>query len=77
MKVKVDQRRMNRIQYTGTNFAAVKEFCGDKILAPYECMGFSMLSLMTDDGLETVHEGDFSVQEAPGRFRVERWNAYN
>ncbi|MBQ9450832.1 MAG: hypothetical protein IJU34_05905 [Bacteroidales bacterium] len=63
---------MKRIQYTGTNFTAVKQFCGDKILAPYDCMGFSMLSLMTDEGLETVHEGDYIVQDTPGRFRVEK-----
>ncbi len=63
---------MKRIQYTGTNFAAVKQFCGDKILAPYDCMGFSMLSLMTDEGLETVHEGDYIVQDTSGRFRVEK-----
>ncbi|MBR4586363.1 MAG: hypothetical protein IKO29_06470 [Bacteroidales bacterium] len=65
---------MDKIQYTGTNFPEVKRFCGDKILAPYDCMGFSMLSLLTDDGLETVHEGDFVVEEAPGRFRVEPWS---
>ena len=65
---------MEKVQYTGSNFAEVKRFCGDSILAPYDCMGFSMLSLLTDTGFETVHEGDFVVQEAPGRFRVEKWS---
>lgn len=64
---------MTRIQYTGNNFEEVQQFCGDRILAPYDCMGFSMLSLLTDDGFETVHEGDFIVKEPPGRFRVEKW----
>ena len=36
-----------RIQYTGTNYEALKALLGDRLLAPYFCMGFSMLSLMT------------------------------
>lgn len=63
---------MQRIQYTGTNYEEVKRLCGDKILAPYFCMGFSMLSLETEDGWITVNEGDFIVQDDNGRFLVEK-----
>ena len=62
---------MRRILYTGTNYQEIKDFCGDKILAPYFCMGFSMLSLMTDDGFVSVQEGDTIVQHPDGTFSVE------
>ncbi len=62
---------MKRIQYTGTNYQEVKDFCGDKILAPYFCMGFSMLSLVTEDGFVSVQEGDTIVQAPDGTFSVE------
>ena len=62
---------MKRIQYTGHNYQEIKDFCGDKILAPYFCMGFSMLSLMTDDGFVSVQEGDTIVQAPDGTFSVE------
>jgi hypothetical protein len=62
---------MTRIQYTGTNYNEVKSLLGDKVLAPYFCMGFSMLSILTDDGFETVHEGDTVVMEDDGRVWVE------
>ena len=64
---------MNILQYTGTNFAEVKAFCGDAVLAPYVCMGFSMLSLMTADGFATVHEGDYIVKDDSGEFKVKKW----
>ena len=63
---------MKRIQYTGTNYQEVKDFCGDKILAPYFCMGFSILSLMTSEGFVSVQEGDTIVQAPDGTFSVER-----
>ena len=63
---------MTRIQYTGTNYDEVKRFCGDKVMAPYFCMGFSMLSLETVDGWVTVNEGDTIVRDDFGRFSVER-----
>ena len=50
---------MTRIQYTGTNFDELKALLGDKLLAPYFCMGITMLSVLTDDGFLTVQEGDF------------------
>ena len=62
---------MKRIQYTGNNYQEIKDFCGDKILAPYFCMGFSMLSLMTDNGFVSVQEGDTIVQAPDGTFSVE------
>ena len=62
---------MRKVQYTGNNFDEIKELCGDKILAPYFCMGFSMLSLMTDDGFVTVNEGDTVVLDDSGKFTVE------
>ena len=62
---------MQRLQYTGNNFEEVKQLCGDKILAPYFCMGFSMLSLMTDEGFVSVNEGDYIVLDDSGKFSVE------
>ena len=62
---------MKRLQYTGLNYEEVKQMCGDKILAPYFCMGFSMLSLMTEDGFVSVNEGDYIVQDEKGRLSVE------
>ncbi len=62
---------MEKILYTGLNFPQVKEFCGDKVLAPYICMGFSMLSLFTDDGFVSVNEGDTIVRDEKGVFWVE------
>ena len=62
---------MKRILYTGNNYQEIKDFCGDKILAPYFCMGFSMLSLMTEDGFVSVLEGDTIVQAPDGTFSVE------
>jgi hypothetical protein len=50
---------MTRIQYTGTNFDELKALLGDKLLAPYFCMGITMLSVLTDDGFLTVQEGDY------------------
>jgi hypothetical protein len=50
---------MTRIQYTGTNFDELKSLLGDKLLAPYFCMGITMLSVLTDDGFLTVQEGDY------------------
>ena len=63
---------MNRVQYTGTNYDEVKALCGDKLLSPYFCMGFTMLSLMTEEGFVTVHEGDSVVQDEDGRFSVSK-----
>lgn len=59
---------MTRIQYTGTNYDEVKRFCGDKVMAPYFCMGFSMLSLETPEGWVTVNEGDFIVMDEQGSY---------
>lgn len=59
-----------KVKYTGTNYEEVKELCGDKVLAPYFCMGFSMLSLLTEDGFVTVNEGDTIILEDDGSFRV-------
>lgn len=61
---------MNAIQYTGTNYKQVKEFAGDKILAPYFCMGFSMLSLLTKEGFITVNEGDWIIQGEDREFYI-------
>ena len=63
---------MEKVIYTGMNFAEVKRLCGDKVLAPYFCMGFSMLSLDTGEGFETVNEGDAVVLEDDGTLRIER-----
>ncbi|MBR3745015.1 MAG: hypothetical protein IKN31_07960 [Bacteroidales bacterium] len=57
---------MQCIQYTGNNYDEIKRFCGDKVLAPYFCMGFSMLSLETAEGWVSVNEGDFIVKDSSG-----------
>ena len=63
---------MLTLQNTGTNYDEVKQLCGDKVLAPYFCMGFSMLSVDTGEGFESVNEGDVIVLEDDGRLRVEK-----
>ena len=50
---------MTRIQYTGSNYDELKSLLGDKLLAPYFCMGITMLSVLTDDGFISVQEGDY------------------
>ena len=62
---------VEKIQYTGLNYPQVQQFCGDQILAPYICMGFSMLSLLTPDGFVTVNEGDTICKDMDGNFWVE------
>ena len=63
---------MDRIQYTGLNYQAVREFTGGRVMAPYECMGFSMLSLIIEDGTTvTVNEGDWIVRDESGNLSVE------
>ena len=58
---------MTRIQYTGSNYDELKSLLGDKLLAPYFCMGFTMLSVLTDDGFISVQEGDFSEVDDNGK----------
>ena len=62
---------MTRIQYTGSNYTDIKALLGNRVLAPYFCMGFTMLSVMTEDGFSSVQEGDFSVLGDNGDIRVE------
>ena len=61
---------MKTVVYTGTNYDEVKRLCGDKVLAPYFCMGFSMLSVDTGDGFVSVNEGDTIVREDDGSLRI-------
>ena len=58
---------MTRIQYTGSNYDELKALLGDKLLAPYFCMGFTMLSVLTDDGFISVQEGDFIEVDDDGK----------
>jgi hypothetical protein len=62
---------MTRIQFYGTNFDEVKGLLGDKVLAPYFCMGISMLSVLTADGFVTVNEGDWIVIDDAGEVTIE------
>ena len=62
---------MTRIQYTGANYDEIKAIFGDRLLAPYFCMGITLLSLLTDDGFVTVNEGDFIVLADDGKIHVE------
>ncbi len=63
---------MEKVVYTGTNYDEVKRLCGDKVLAPYFCMGFSLLSVDTGEGFVSVNEGDTIVQEDDGSLRIEK-----
>jgi hypothetical protein len=58
---------MTRIQYTGSNYDELKSLLGDKLLAPYFCMGFTMLSVLTDEGFISVQEGDFIEVDDNGK----------
>ena len=62
---------MDRIQFLGTNFNEIKSLLGDKVLAPYFCMGLSMLSVLTADGFVTVNEGDWIVVDDLGLVSIE------
>ena len=62
---------MKKIQFLGTNFNEIKDLLGDKVLAPYFCMGLSMLSVLTADGFVTVNEGDWIVIDEAGGVSVE------
>ena len=62
---------MTKIQFLGTNFNEIKGLLGDKVLAPYFCMGLSMLSVLTADGFVTVNEGDWIVVDDAGRVSIE------
>ncbi|MBR4167911.1 MAG: hypothetical protein IKR44_08890, partial [Bacteroidales bacterium] len=61
---------MQSLLYTGTNYDEVKRLCGGRVLAPYFCMGFSMLSLDTGEGFVTVNEGDTIVLGDDGSLRI-------
>jgi hypothetical protein len=63
---------MQSLLYTGTNYDEVKRLCGEKVLAPYFCMGFSLLSLDTGEGFETVNEGDTIILDDDGSLRIEK-----
>jgi hypothetical protein len=63
---------MEKVFYTGTNYDEVKCLSGDKVLAPYFCMGFSMLSVDTGEGFVSVNEGDTIVREDDGSLRIEK-----
>lgn len=54
---------MTRIQYSGANYDEIKRILGDKLQAPYFCMGFTMLSVLTPEGFVYVNEGDWIVME--------------
>jgi hypothetical protein len=58
---------MTRVQYTGSNYDELKSLLGDKLLAPYFCMGFTMLSVMTDEGFVSVQEGDYIELDDSGK----------
>ena len=62
---------MEKVVYTGTNYDEVKRLCGKRVLAPYFCMGFSLLSVDTGEGFVSVNEGDTIVQEDNGSLRIE------
>lgn len=62
---------MEKVTYTGTNYDEVKRLCGNRVLAPYFCMGFTMLSVDTGDGFVTVNEGDTIILDDDGSIRIE------
>lgn len=63
---------MQKVIYTGTNYDEVRLLCGDRVLAPYFCMGFTMLSVDTGEGFESVYEGNAIIREDDGALRIER-----
>ena len=62
---------MTRIQYTGSNYDELKAILDDRLLAPYFCMGLTMLSILTDDGPITVNETDYVVIGENGEISIE------
>jgi hypothetical protein len=62
---------MTRIQYTGNNYDELKAILGDRLLAPYFCMGFSMLSVLSPDGPVNVNEGDYVIISDDGTIKIE------
>lgn len=63
---------MEKIQFLGTNTEEVQAFCGgDCMVSSYFGMGFSMLSIISPDGIITVNEGDFLVKDSDGSLSVE------
>lgn len=62
---------MEKIQYTGLNYTEVQTFTDNRVLAPYEGIGFSMLTILSDDGMLTVNEGDWICKDADGSLSVE------
>ena len=62
---------MTRIQYTGNNYDELKALLGVRLLAPYFCMGFSMLSILTPDGPLNVNEGDYIIISDDGEISKE------
>lgn len=63
---------MQKVIYTGNNYDEIKDLCGDRVLAPYFCMGFSMLSVDTGDGFVSVNEGDAVILGDDGALSVEK-----
>lgn len=63
---------MQKVIYTGTNYDEIKDLCGDRVLAPYFCMGFSMLSVDTGEGFVSVNEGDAVIRDDDGTLSVEK-----
>lgn len=41
-------------------------------MAPYFCMGFTLLSVMTEDGPITVNEADYIVIDDNGNLSIDR-----
>lgn len=62
---------MERLQYTGLNYSEVQIFTDNRVLAPYEGIGTSMLSILTDGGLLTVNEGDWICKDESGNLTIE------
>ena len=62
---------MERVTYNGSNYDEVKRLCGNRVLAPYFCMGFTMLSVDTGDGFVTVNEGDTIVRNDDDSLSIE------
>lgn len=62
---------MTRIQYTGSNYNELKALFGDRLLAPYFCMGLTMLSILTEDGPITINEADYVVIGDNGEIAIE------
>ena len=63
---------MQKVTYIGTNYDEVKRLCGEKFLALYFCIIFSILSVDTSEGFISVNECNTPILKIDGSLRIEK-----